>query len=106
MNFPGVNTPAVSAPMQIILLLTLLTLLPAILMSIPPFLRITIVLPFLRQALGTQTVPSNQVLVGLSLFLSLLIAQPVLSSMYTAAWQPLEEGTIGYQQAMDAGSVP
>ena len=52
--------------MQIVILMTLLTLLPALVMSITPFLRIAIVLHFLRQALGTQTVPSNQVLVGLA----------------------------------------
>ena len=63
--------------MQIILLLTVLTLLPAIFMSVTPFLRIVVVLHFLRQALGTQTAPSNQVLVGLALFLSLLVMQPV-----------------------------
>lgn len=92
--------------MQILLLMTVLTLLPAIIVCLTPFLRLSIVLHFLRQALGTQTVPSNQVLVGLSLFLSLIIMQPVLSNIYTAAWQPLEEGTIGYQQAIDAGSAP
>ncbi len=95
-----------SSSMQILLLMTVLTLLPAIIVCLTPFLRLSIVLHFLRQALGTQTVPSNQVLVGLSLFLSLIIMQPTLTSMYTAAWQPLEEGTIGYQQALDAGSAP
>ncbi len=95
-----------SSSMQILLLMTVLTLLPAIIVCLTPFLRLSIVLHFLRQALGTQTVPSNQVLVGLSLFLSLIIMQPVLSNIYTAAWQPLEEGTIGYQQAIDAGSAP
>ena len=64
-------------PMQIVLLLTLLTLLPAVVMTITPFLRIAIVLHFLRQALGTQSTPSNQVLLGLSLFLTLLVMQPV-----------------------------
>jgi flagellar biosynthetic protein FliP len=68
---------SLGAPMQIILLLTLLTMLPAILMSATPFLRIVVVLHFLRQALGTQTTPSNQVLVGLALFLSLIVVQPV-----------------------------
>jgi flagellar biosynthetic protein FliP len=106
MNFPGVNTPAVSAPMQIILLLTVLTLLPAIVMSITPFLRITIVLHFLRQALGTQTVPSNQVLVGLSLFLSLLIVQPVVNDIYKNAWQPVEKGDMKLEDAFEQGSKP
>src|ERR1700739_3933848 len=58
---------ALSVPMQIVLVLTLLTLLPAVLMSVTPFLRAVVVLHFLRQALGTQTTPSNQVLVGLAL---------------------------------------
>ena len=64
--------------MQIIVLLTLLTVLPAVIMSVTPFLRITVVLHFLRQALGTQGTPSNQVLIGLALFLTLLIMQPVV----------------------------
>src|SRR5690242_20996163 len=58
---------SLSVPMQIIILLTLMTLLPAIIMTITPFLRITIVLHFLRQALGTQSTPSNQVLIGIAL---------------------------------------
>jgi flagellar biosynthetic protein FliP len=95
-----------SIPMQIILLLTVLTLLPAIFMSVSPFLRIVIVLHFLRQALGTQTAPSNQVLVGLSLFLSLLIVQPVTAQVYHEAWQPLDAGTITASDAWDHASVP
>lgn len=95
-----------SVPMQIALGLTLLTLLPAVVMCITPFLRIAVVLHFLRQALGTQTAPSNQVLIGLSLFLSLVIVQPVFSDIYTHAWQPLEKGEITTEQAIDQGSVP
>ena len=71
-----------SVPMQIVLLMTVLTLLPAILMSVTPFLRVVVVLHFLRQALGTQTAPSNQVLVGLALFLSLMVVQPVAEQVY------------------------
>src|SRR5208283_3451110 len=93
-------------PLQIVILLTLLTLLPAVVMSITPFLRITIVLHFLRQALGTQTVPSNQVLVGIALFLTMLIMQPVASEMYRQGWEPLEAGQITAQQAMDQAAVP
>jgi flagellar biosynthetic protein FliP len=106
MTLPGVNTPAVSAPMQIILLLTVLTVLPAIVMSITPFLRITIVLHFLRQALGTQTTPSNQVLIGLALFLSILIMQPVANDIYKNAWQPMEAGHMTMEQAFDEGAKP
>ena len=80
--------------MQIIILMTVLTLLPAIVMSITPFLRISIVLHFLRQALGTQTAPSNQVLVGLALFLTLVIDTAAGTQIYKEAWQPMESGQI------------
>ncbi len=95
-----------SAPMQIALGLTLLSLLPAALMCITPFLRIAIVLHFLRQALGTQSAPSNQVLIGLSLFLSLVIVQPVFTEVYKEAWQPMEQGQLTTEQALDKGSAP
>src|SRR6478609_6178168 len=83
-----------SVPMQIALGLTLLTLLPAVIMCITPFLRISVVLHFLRQALGTQTAPSNQVLVGLALFLSLVVIQPVGAELVHQSWEPLEQGQI------------
>jgi len=94
------------SPLQIIILLTALALLPAVVMSVTPFLRITVVLHFLRQALGTQSTPSNQVLVGLSLFLSFLIMQPIVNEVYATAWRPYEQGTITSEQAFDAGSKP
>lgn len=95
-----------SLPMQTALGLTLLSLLPAVFMCVTPFLRIAVVLHFLRQALGTQTAPSNQVLVGLSLFLSLLLAQPMFSEIYSHAWEPLEKGQITTEQAIALGSAP
>ena len=73
----GKDGSSLSVPMQIVILLTLMTLLPAAVMSITPFLRIVVVLHFLRQALGTQSTPSNQVLIGLALFLAIVIMQPV-----------------------------
>lgn len=97
---------SLGVPMQIVLLLTALTLLPAAIMSVTPFLRITIVLHFLRQALGTQTSPSNQVLIGLSLFLTLLVMQPVLNEMYANAYQPLEKGEISTDQAWVKAAAP
>jgi flagellar biosynthetic protein FliP len=97
---------ALSVPMQIVLLLSALTLLPAILMCLTPFLRTIIVLHFLRQALGTQTAPSNQVLVGLALFLSLLIIQPVATDVYHKGWEPLERGEITAGQAWDQATPP
>jgi flagellar biosynthetic protein FliP len=100
------GSAAMGLPMQIVVLLTALTLLPAAVMSITPFLRISIVLHFLRQALGTQTAPSNQVLLGLSLFLTILIMGPVATDIYQKGWEPMEKGEITASQAYDAGSVP
>ena len=102
----GSGTTTLSLPMQIALSLTLMVLLPAALMSITPFLRITIVLHFLRQALGTQSTPSNQVLVGLAMFLSLLILQPVANEIYHTAWEPMDQGTLTAGQAFDVGAKP
>lgn len=113
---PAANSPlsqigvsggsSLSLPMQIALSLTLMVLLPAAIMSITPFLRITIVLHFLRQALGTQGTPSNQVLVGLALFLSILILQPVIVDVYHNAWEPMDQGRISASQAFDEGAKP
>jgi flagellar biosynthesis protein FliP len=102
----GKGGTTLSAPMQIVILLTLMTILPAAIMTITPFLRITIVLHFLRQALGTQTTPSNQVLLGLAMFLSIVIMQPVAAEMYQKGWEPLEAGQITTTQAMDAAAKP
>ena len=97
---------AVSVPMQVVVLLTLLTLLPAAVVSVTPFLRTIIVLHFLRQALGTQSTPSNQVLLGLSLFLTLLIMQPVASDLYQNAWAPMEKGDLAMEAAAARAAVP
>jgi flagellar biosynthetic protein FliP len=102
----GPNGATISAPMQIIILLTLLTLLPAAVMCVTPFLRISVVLHFLRQALGTQTAPSNQVLIGLALFLSVLVMQPVAKDMYATAWQPFDQGKITMDEAVAKGEEP
>jgi flagellar biosynthetic protein FliP len=103
----GVNGGSgLSLPMQIALSMTLMVLLPAAIMSITPFLRITIVLHFLRQALGTQTTPSNQVMIGLAMFLSMLIIQPVAMEIYHTAWEPMDQGRLTAEQAMDEGAKP
>lgn len=103
---PAKGSAALSVPLQIILLLTLLAVLPAVIMSVTPFLRITVVLHFLRQALSTQGTPSNQVLIGLALFLTLVIMQPVAADMYHKGWEPLEAGQVTWQQAWNDGSQP
>ena len=103
---PGKDATSLSVPMQIVLLLTLLTLLPAAIMSITPFLRIAVVLHFLRQALGTQSTPSNQVLIGLALFLTIVIMQPVAADMYHQGWEPMEAGKLAPAQAFEQGAKP
>jgi flagellar biosynthesis protein FliP len=106
-SFGEAGTAAsVSVPMQIAILMTLLSLLPAVVMSVTPFLRITIVLHFLRQAMGTQSTPSNQVLVGLSLFVTMLIVAPVAAEIRTKAWTPLEKGAITESQALEEACRP
>jgi flagellar biosynthetic protein FliP len=102
----GKGGASISVPMQIVILLTLMTILPAAVMSITPFLRIVVVLHFLRQALGTQSTPSNQVLLGLALFLTLVIMQPVVADMYHQGWEPMESGRLTPSQAVEQGGKP
>jgi flagellar biosynthetic protein FliP len=102
----GGGGTVLSVPMRIALSLTLLSFLPAVIVSLTPFLRITIALHFLRQALGTQSAPSNQVMVGLALFLSLILMQPVGQEIYEKAWKPLDQGKVSANEAMTAASAP
>src|ERR1700751_5747578 len=90
----GGLAPGGSLPWNIVVLLTLLTLLPAILLSMTPFVRLLVVFHFLRQALGTQTTPSNQTLIGLSLILTFFLMQPVGTAVYSDAVVPLDAGQI------------
>jgi flagellar biosynthesis protein FliP len=106
LQFPGVTVRTESAPITILILLTFLTLLPAILLSMTPFVRILIIFHFLRQALGTQTAPTNQTLIGLSLFLTYFLMQPVLVTVQREAIQPYEKGRITFWEALDRGAVP
>jgi len=92
--------------MQILLLMTGLTLLPAALIATTSFLRIVIVLALLRQALGTMQTPSNQVLIGLALFLTLFIMGPVLEKIYDVAVGPYLEEQIQFKEAVELGSKP
>jgi flagellar biosynthetic protein FliP len=93
-------------PVQMLLLLTLLTFLPAIIMSLSSFTRIIIVFHFLRQALGTQEAPSNQILIGLALFLSFFVMNPTLTAIYDNAYTPWSKGEIDQVQAIEKGSAP
>ncbi|HEY1091169.1 MAG TPA: flagellar type III secretion system pore protein FliP [Burkholderiaceae bacterium] len=95
-----------SLSIQTLLLLTGLTFIPAILLMMTGFTRIIIVLSLLRHALGTQTAPPNQVLVGLALFLTFFVMAPTFDRVYTEAYQPLSENKISFQEALERGSVP
>ncbi|HEV2609770.1 MAG TPA: flagellar type III secretion system pore protein FliP [Noviherbaspirillum sp.] len=95
-----------SLSLQTLLFLTALSFLPAVLLMMTSFTRIIIVLSLLRQALGTQTAPPNQVLVGLALFLTLFVMGPVMDRIYADAYQPLSENKITMQQALERGAAP
>jgi flagellar biosynthetic protein FliP len=91
---------------QTLLTITALTFIPAALLMMTSFTRIIIVLSLLRHALGTQTSPPNQILVGLALFLTFFIMSPVLDRIYVDAYQPLSENKITFSQAVERGAVP
>jgi flagellar biosynthetic protein FliP len=102
---PGGGT-AYSLPIQTLLLLTSLTFLPAALLMMTGFTRIIIVLSLLRQALGTQTAPPNQVMVGLALFLTFFVMGPTFDRIYSEAYLPLQRNEIQMPEAMTRGAVP
>ncbi len=95
-----------SAAMQIIILLTILSLAPAILIMMTSFTRIIIVLSLLRQALGTQQLPPNQVLIGLSLFMTFLVMGPTIQQVNDRALRPYMDGTIGQPEALANAQAP
>jgi flagellar biosynthetic protein FliP len=93
-------------PIQTMLLMTALTFIPAALLLMTAFTRIIIVLSLLRQALGTQSAPPNQVMVGLALFLTLFVMGPTFDKIYTDAYLPLQDNKINMSVAMDKGAAP
>ncbi len=95
-----------SAPWTIVVLLTFLSLIPSLLLCVTPFARLLIVFHFLRQALGLQTTPSNQTLIGLSMILTFFLMQPVGAVIYDTAIVPLEAGKITPLQAVNQAGIP
>ncbi|MGA2559381.1 MAG: flagellar type III secretion system pore protein FliP [Terracidiphilus sp.] len=95
-----------STPWTILFVLTLITLLPAILMAMTPLVRLLVVFHFLRQALGTQTAPSNPTLMGLALMLTWFLMTPVLNEVDRLAVEPYRNGQMTGWEAIDRGSVP
>jgi flagellar biosynthetic protein FliP len=106
MNIQVDGIGAVSAPLQIVLLLTLISFLPAILVTMTSFTRIAIVFHFLRQALGTQEMPSNQILIGLALFLTMFIMAPVGARINELAVEPALAGKVSVSEALSRGTPP
>jgi len=97
---------AVSTPVQLLVVLTLLSILPGALLAVTGFTRILIVLGFTRNALGTPTMPPNQVLVGIATFLSLFVMTPTLKATNNIAIKPYREHKISQQQAVERGLEP
>jgi flagellar biosynthesis protein FliP len=100
------GVPGGSVPWSIVVLLTGLTLIPSLLLCVTPFARLLIVFHFLRQALGLQTTPTNQTLIGLSLILTFFLMQPVGAQIYDNAIVPMQAGQITATDALQRGEVP
>ncbi len=113
-QFPDINISVsgengdvqVANSIQILVLLTVLSLAPSILIMMTSFTRFIIVLGFVRRALSLQATPPNQTLIGLALFMTLFVMQPVLTDVYENAYVPLQEGTVTLEEATDLASGP
>jgi flagellar biosynthesis protein FliP len=113
---PGAGLPLVvsqsaggnsySVPIQTLLFFTALGFLPAVLLMMTGFTRIVIVLSLLRQALGTQSAPPNQVIIGLSLFLTFFVMGPTIDKVYSQAYQPYAAQQIPFDEALKRGELP
>jgi flagellar biosynthetic protein FliP len=102
----GAGGTSYSVPIQTLLFFTALSFIPALLLLMTGFTRIVIVLSLLRQALGTQAAPPNQVIIGLSLFLTFFVMSPTLDRVYDQAYKPFSENTIAFDEALKRGEVP
>jgi flagellar biosynthetic protein FliP len=102
----GSSGASYSVPIQTLLFFTALSFLPAVLLMMTGFTRIVIVLSLLRQAMGTQSVPPNQVVVGLSLFLTLFVMGPTLDKVYSEAYLPYSTNSIPFDQALVKAEAP
>jgi len=102
----GAGGTSFSVPIQTLLFFTALSFLPAVLLLMTGFTRIVIVLSLLRQALGTQAAPPNQVIVGMSLFLTFFVMSPTLDRIYQQAYQPFAANQIAFDEALAKGEAP
>ena len=103
---PAKSPQQVANTLQILLLLTVLTLAPALLIMTTAFTRIVIVLSFLRSALGTQSIPPTQVMLGLALFLTFFVMAPTFNQMNSDAIQPYLSSKMDFNTAIDRGEIP
>lgn len=102
----GPGGTSYSVPIQTLLFFTALSFIPAVLLLMTSFTRIVIVLSLLRQALGTQSAPPNQVIIGLSLFLTMFVMGPTIDRVYTEAYQPYSNQQIDFDVALQRAEVP
>ncbi|MCX7693602.1 MAG: flagellar type III secretion system pore protein FliP [Tepidimonas taiwanensis] len=102
----GPQGTSYSVPIQTLLFFTALSFLPAVLLMMTAFTRIVIVLSLLRQALGTQASPPNQVIIGLSLFLTFFVMGPTFDQVYENAYRPYSTGQVTFEQAVAAAEAP
>jgi flagellar biosynthetic protein FliP len=102
----GAQGTSYSVPIQTLLFFTALSFLPAVLLLMTGFTRIVIVLSLLRQAMGTQAAPPNQVIVGLSLFLTFFVMGPTIDRVYAEAYEPFNTNQIAFDEALRRGEVP
>jgi flagellar biosynthesis protein FliP len=102
----GAGGTSYSVPIQTLLFFTALSFLPALLLLMTGFTRIVIVLSLLRQALGTQAAPPNQVIIGLSLFLTFFVMSPTFDKVYDTAYKPFTENRIAADEAFKRGELP
>ena len=102
----GAGGTSYSVPIQTLLFFTALSFLPAVLLLMTGFTRIVIVLSLLRQALGTQAAPPNQVIIGMSLFLTFFVMAPTFDKVYEQAWTPYAAGTLPAEEALKTGAQP
>ncbi|MCE1249254.1 MAG: flagellar type III secretion system pore protein FliP [Comamonadaceae bacterium] len=102
----GAGGNSYSVPIQTLLFFTALSFLPAVLLLMTGFTRIVIVLSLLRQALGTQSAPPNQVVIGLSLFLTFFVMGPTFDKVYQEAYKPYTTNALSFEQALDKAQAP
>jgi flagellar biosynthetic protein FliP len=106
-SLEGTSQPGqVSVAVQIVIIMTLLSIAPSIVLLMTSFTRIVIVLGFVRTALGTPSAPSNQIVVGLSLFLTFFLMGPIFDRVHAEALKPFMDGQISSMEAIDRASVP